>query len=145
MTITSNYVQPVRIMLVEDNPGDAILTEEAFHDSKLSVTMETFDTAEAALNNLRDPIYPYPDLILMDINLPAMTGLEALTIIKEDIKLKKIPVVVLTTSSADQDVLEAYDHHANCYITKPVKFEAFQEVMKSLEDFWFTIVKLPKG
>jgi two-component system response regulator len=137
-------VHPIKILLVEDNPGDVILTQEAFFESRLSIMLETVENAEDALAYLRNDDKAVPDLVLMDINLPGMSGLEALTAIKEDLHLRRIPVVILTTSSSDQDVLHAYDHFANCYITKPVQFEDFQNVIKGLEDFWFTIVRLPK-
>lgn len=137
-------VHPIKILLVEDNPGDVILTQEAFFESRLSIMLETVENAEDALAYLRNDDKAVPDLVLMDINLPGMSGLEALTAIKEDLHLRRIPVVILTTSSSDQDVLRAYDHYANCYITKPVQFEDFQNVIKGLEDFWFTIVRLPK-
>lgn len=137
-------VHPIKILLVEDNPGDVILTQEAFFESRLSILLETVENAEDALAYLRNDDKAVPDLVLMDINLPGMSGLEALTAIKEDLLLRRIPVVILTTSSSDQDVLRAYDHYANCYITKPVQFEDFQNVIKGLEDFWFTIVRLPK-
>jgi len=136
--------QPAKILLVEDNPGDAVLTREAFYESRVQVIFETVENAEDALDYLRDEEIALPDLILMDINLPGMSGLEALTEIKEDPQIKSVPVVVLTTSSANQDILSAYEHYANCYITKPVQFDEFQQAIKSLEDFWFTIVRLPK-
>jgi len=144
MILPNQKIQPVKILLVEDNLGDAVLTREAFYESRLQIVFDTVENAEDAMDYLRDEELDTPDLILMDINLPGMSGLEALTIIKEDHQLRRIPVIVLTTSSADQDILSAYEHYANCYITKPVQFEDFQESIKSLEDFWFTIVRLPK-
>lgn len=144
MKMLNQNIQPINVLLVEDNPGDALLTQEAFYESRLSISLDIVENAEEALAYLRNDKKTVPDLILMDINLPGMSGLEALTVIKEDDILRRTPVVILTTSSSDSDILSAYDHYANCYITKPVQFQDFQNVIKDLEDFWFTIVRLPK-
>jgi chemotaxis family two-component system response regulator Rcp1 len=140
--------RPVEILLVEDNPGDVRLTIEALKEGKVSNNVNTVgDGAEAMAflhqsGNYADA--PRPDLILLDLNLPKKDGREVLEEIKEDPELKRIPVVVLTTSQAEQDILKVYDLHANCYITKPVDLEQFMKVVKSIEDFWLTVVRLPK-
>jgi len=137
----------IDILLVEDNPGDIRLTREAFSEAKLRNTLHVCQDGEAALAFLRNqPPYsqaPRPDLILLDLNLPRVDGREVLREIKADPNLKRIPVVVLTTSSADEDVLKVYELAANCYITKPVDFERFIVVVRSIEDFWLTVVRLP--
>jgi CheY-like chemotaxis protein len=138
----------IDILLVEDNPGDVRLTMEALKDRKVLNDLSVVgDGMEAlAFLNQEEPYTnaPCPDLILLDLNLPKKDGREVLMEIKSQEHLKHIPVVVLTTSSADGDVLRAYELHANCYITKPVDFVQFTEVIKSIEDFWLTIVKLPQ-
>jgi CheY-like chemotaxis protein len=141
--------KPIEILLVEDNPGDVRLTREALKDSKLNNNLHVVNDGLEALAFLRkEGKYinaPRPDLILLDLNLPKKNGRDVLTEIKEDPDLKRIPVVILTTSSAEEDIIKSYNSHANCYITKPVDFEQFIKVVKKIEDFWFTIVKLPKG
>ncbi len=140
--------RPVEILLVEDNPGDVRLTIEALKEGKMSNNVNTVgDGAEALAflhqsGNYADA--PRPDLILLDLNLPKKDGREVLEEIKEDPELKRIPVVVLTTSQAEQDILKVYELHANCYITKPVDLDQFMKVVKSIEDFWLTVVRLPK-
>ena len=134
-------------MLVEDNPGDVRLTLEALKENKLSNSITVADDGEMALAMLRKE-GPFvdahrPDIILLDLNLPKKDGGEVLAEIKSDADLKRIPVVVLTTSRAEQDVLKSYDLHANAYITKPVDLDQFMEVVRSVEGFWLTIVKLP--
>ena len=137
----------IKILLVEDNPGDIRLTVEALKESKVNNQLSVVQDGEAAVSFLkREGQYadsPRPDIILLDLNLPKKNGREVLQEIKADDSLKRIPVVVLTTSGAEQDVLRSYDLHANCYVTKPVDLEKFISVVKSIEDFWFTIVKLP--
>ena len=137
----------VEILLVEDNPGDVGLTRETLKDSKLLNHMTVVgDGVEAMALLRREGKYAdtiRPDLILLDLNLPKKDGREVLREIKSDEQLRRIPVVVLTTSSAEQDILKTYDLHANCYITKPVNLDQFTEVVKAIEEFWFTIVKLP--
>ena len=140
--------RPVEILLVEDNPGDVRLTVEALHEGKVRNNLNVaVDGVEALAYLRREGKYgnaSRPDLILLDLNLPRKDGREVLAEIKEDDDLKTIPVVVLTTSSAEQDVLRSYDLHANCYITKPVDLEQFITVVKSIRQFWLTIVTLPK-
>jgi len=139
--------KPVEILLVEDNPGDVRLTMETLRESKIHNNLYAVEDGVEALAFLcREGKYadkPRPDLILLDLNLPKKDGREVLAEIKEDPGLKRIPVVVLTTSEAEQDILKAYDLHANCYITKPVDLDQFIKIVKSIEDFWLTIVKLP--
>ena len=139
----------VEILLVEDSLGDVRLTREAFKEGKLANNLHVVHDGEAALAFLRLE-GPYrdsvrPDLILLDLNLPKKDGREVLAAIKADDTLKQIPVVVLTTSKAEQDVLRAYDLHANCYVTKPVDLEQFLLVVKMIEEFWLQIVKLPRS
>ena len=139
---------PVEILLVEDNPGDVRLTIEGLKEGKVKNNLHVVGDGVEALAFLRkegkygDVVCP--DLILLDWNLPKKNGREVLTEIKEDEVLRHIPVVVLTTSKAEQDILKAYSLHANCYITKPVDLDQFIAVVESIEDFWFTIVKLPR-
>ena len=140
---------PIEILLVEDNPGDVRLTVEALKDGKMLNRLHVVEDGVAALDFLymRDPYtkVPRPDLILLDLNLPKKNGREILAEIKSDDALKTIPVVILTTSDAEQDILRAYSLHANCYISKPVGFEQFTDIVRSIESFWLTIVNLPPG
>jgi CheY-like chemotaxis protein len=140
--------QPIEILLVEDNPGDVELTREALAGAKVCNSLNVVDDGAKALDFLgQKGEYagkPRPDLILLDLNLPKKDGREVLTQIKADPSLAQIPVVVLTTSQAEEDILRAYKLHANCYITKPVDFKQFLVVVKAIEDFWLTVVKLPK-
>jgi CheY-like chemotaxis protein len=137
----------VDILLVEDNPGDVRLTREALKEAKVANELSVVSNGEEALLYLRRQgnfsAAPRPDMILLDLNLPRMDGREVLAEIKADQNLKRIPVVILTTSSAEKDVLATYNFHANCYITKPVDLDQFLEVVKSIESFWLTIVRLP--
>jgi len=139
--------QPINILLVEDNPGDVRLTVEALKEGKVLNQLHIAKDGMEAMDFLhREGDYsdvPHPDLILLDLNLPKKDGHEVLAEIKEDPKLKRIPVVVLTGSKAGEDILRTYNLHANCYITKPVDLEQFITVIKSINDFWLTIVKLP--
>lgn len=139
--------KPIEILLVEDNPGDVRLTMEALKENKVSNNLHVVSDGVAALKFLnREETYfdvPRPDLILLDLNLPKKDGREVLAEIKSDDTLRRIPVVVLTTSQAEEDISKAYDLYANCYVTKPVDLEKFITVVKSIEDFWVTIVKLP--
>lgn len=139
--------RPVEILLVEDNPGDVRLTQEGLKEGKVRNTLHVVrDGVEALAFLRREGEYahaPRPDLILLDLNLPKKDGREVLAEIKEDPILRRIPVVVLTVSKAEEDILKTYDLHANCYITKPVGLEQFIRVVKSIDDFWFSIVKLP--
>jgi chemotaxis family two-component system response regulator Rcp1 len=138
---------PVDILLVEDNAGDVRLTQEVLKGSKVHNNLMVATNGQEALNCLRRQgkfsASPRPDLILLDLNLPVMDGREVLQRIKDDSDLKRIPVVILTTSKAEEDILKTYNLHANCYITKPVDLDQFVKVVKSLEDFWLAIVKLP--
>jgi CheY-like chemotaxis protein len=137
----------VEILLVEDNPGDVRLTQEALKDSKLVNKLHVVGDGDEALAFLRKQNEhanaPRPDLIVLDLNLPKKSGREVLAEIKEDPDLRRIPVVVLTISTSEGDVLETYDLHANCFITKPIGLEQFVEVVRSIEDFWLSIVRLP--
>jgi two-component system, chemotaxis family, response regulator Rcp1 len=143
----SNTGRPIEILLVEDNPGDVRLTIEGLKESKvrniLHVARDGVEAMEFLRRDGQHAGAPRPDLILLDLNLPRMDGREVLSAIKSDPELKTIPVVVLTTSRAEQDVLRSYELQANCYITKPVDLEQFITVVKSIEDFWLTIVTLP--
>lgn len=137
----------VDILLVEDNPGDIRLTLEVMRESRIANTIYSVMDGVEALEFLRKSgnysCMPKPDLILLDLNLPKKDGREVLAEIKTDDNLKSIPVVILTTSSADKDIFTTYNLHANCYITKPVDLDQFIKVIRSIEDFWLTIVKLP--
>lgn len=139
---------PITILMVEDNPDDVYLTIEALKDAKVHNSMYTVEDGVEALKFLRHEgefaNAPRPDLILLDLNLPRKSGREVLSEIKTDPDLTPIPVVILTTSAADEDILKAYELHANCYITKPVDFDQFITVVRTIEDFWFSIVRLPR-
>lgn len=140
-------VRPIEILLVEDSPADVRLTIEALRDAKVRNNLHVVSDGVAALEFLTRQ-GPYqeavrPDLILLDLNLPKKTGVEVLESIKADEALKTIPVVILTTSEAEQDIIRSYRLHANCYISKPVDLDQFITVVRSIEDFWLTIVKLP--
>jgi len=139
--------RPVEILLVEDNPGDVRLTQEALIEGKVYHNLSVVGDGVDALAFLRrEDGYadaPRPDLILLDLNLPRMDGHEVLAEVKADANLRRTPVIVLTTSEAEQDILTTYELHANCYITKPVDLEQFVSVVRYVEDFWLTIVKLP--
>lgn len=141
--------RPIEILLVEDNAGDVRLTVEAFRDAKVRNNMAVVRDGVEAMQYLRQEgefsDNERPDVILLDLNLPRMDGREVLAKLKKDPSLKKIPVVILTTSEAESDILQAYELHANCYITKPVDLKQFVTVVKSIEDFWFEIVKLPSS
>ncbi|MBI3604092.1 MAG: response regulator [Nitrospirae bacterium] len=145
---TRSTGSPIDILLVEDNPGDVRLTKEALSASKLSNQLHVVPDGVEALAYLHQQgpyaQQPRPDLILLDLNLPKKDGREVLADIKADPLLKRIPVVVLTTSQAEQDILKTYELHANCYVTKPVDLDQFVEVVRSIKDFWLTIVKLPQ-
>jgi len=139
---------PIEILLVEDSLADVRLTEEAFRDAKVLNHMSVVTDGDEATQFLRregpHAEAPRPDLILLDLNLPRKDGREVLKEIKDDPNLRRIPVVVLTTSRAEEDVLRAYNLHANCYITKPVDFTQFISVVRSIEGFWLSVVKLPR-
>ncbi len=141
--------KPIDILLVEDNEGDARLAKEAMRDSKVRNTLfHVPDGVEAMAFLRKEGKYakaPRPDLILLDLNLPRKDGREVLADIKDDKDLKRIPVVILTVSNDEADVIKTYNLHANCYITKPIDLGQFIKVVRSIEDFWLTIVKLPDG
>lgn len=143
----SPRIMPIEVLLVEDNPGDAQLTRIALEDGKMSINLNVVEDGVEAMAFLQKKDKyanaPHPDLILLDLNLPRKDGREVLAEMKADATLKRIPVVVLTTSQAEEDVLKAYNLCANCYITKPVDFDQFVKIVQSIESFWFTIVKLP--
>jgi chemotaxis family two-component system response regulator Rcp1 len=140
---------PIDILLVEDNPGDVRLTKEALKEGKVYNNLHWAKDGVEALEFLRrEGIHakaPRPDIILLDLNLPKKDGREVLSVIKNDDQLKNIPVVVLTTSKAEEDVLRSYQLHANCYVTKPVDLEKFIVVVQSIDRFWLTVVTLPPG
>jgi len=139
--------RPIQILMVEDNPDDMELTMEALKDAKVGNILKIVKDGEEALAYLRgEGQYKgslRPDLILLDLNMPRKDGREVLKEIKNDPSLRRIPVVILTTSQAEEDIINTYDLHANCYITKPVDFTQFLKVVRSIEDFWLTVVKLP--
>ncbi|MGA2676764.1 MAG: response regulator [Methanobacterium sp.] len=139
--------RPVEILLVEDNEGDIGLVEEVFEEGRINNNLSVAEDGDEAMMFLRKEGQfanaTRPDLILLDLNLPGKDGREVLKEVKEDDNLKKIPIVVLTTSKAEEDILKSYDLHANSYITKPVDFDQFINVIKSIESFWLEVVKLP--
>ncbi len=143
----NQHMTPVEILLVEDNPGDVLLTREAFKDCKLLNAIHHVGDGLEAMAFLRqqEPYSgrPRPDLVLLDLNLPRMDGREVLRAIKRDHRLKHIPVIILTTSNEERDVLRAYNLHANCFIPKPLSLDRFFEVVRSIEHFWLTVVRLP--
>ena len=140
-------IKPIEILLVEDNPGDVRLTREALRENKvnnnLHVAVDGVDALDFLFRRGKYVDALHPDLVLLDLNLPKKNGREVLAEVKADPLLRRIPVVILTTSDAEQDILASYDLHANCYITKPVDLDRFIEVVKSIEGFWLCVVKLP--
>jgi len=139
--------QPIEILLVEDNPGDVRLTREGLAQAKLDNRLWVATDGNVAMQMLRregeHADMPRPDLMLLDLNLPGFSGLEILRAMKADDALRSLPVVVLSSSAAERDILQSYDLHANCYVTKPIDFTEFVKVVQAIEEFWFTIVKLP--
>ncbi len=139
--------RPVEILLVEDSPGDVTLTREALKDAKVANNLHTARDGEEALRFLRQEgdfaDKPRPDLILLDLNMPRMDGREALAEIKADPELRRIPVIILTTSQSEDDIAAAYGLSANCYVAKPVDLDQFLDVVRAIDDFWLTLVKLP--
>lgn len=139
--------RPIEILLVEDNPGDVRLTLEALKEGKvlnnLSVVGDGVDALAFLRREGQHADAPCPDLILLDLNLPKKNGLEVLTEIKGDQRIRRIPVVILTVSKDEEDILKSYNLYANCYITKPVDLDQFMNIVKTIEEFWLTIVKLP--
>lgn len=144
---STNVVKTIEILLVEDNPGDVRLTQEVLKEGKIHNHMHVVEDGEKAIAflNRTEPYNhaPLPNLVLLDLNLPRRNGLEVLRMIKTNEALKHIPVVVFTTSQAEEDVISAYNLYANCYITKPIDLEQFIRNVRSIEDFWLTIAKLP--
>ena len=139
--------RPIEILLVEDNPGDVRLLMETFREGKIRNRISLVEDGVEALAFLRKEgehgSAPRPDLILLDLSLPRKNGQEVLAEVKQDADLKRIPVVVITSSQAEKDILQAYNNHVNCYLTKPVDLEQFMGVVKSVEEFWLSVVKLP--
>ena len=138
---------PMELLLVEDDPGDVVMTREALEDSKLLIELHVVSNGEEAVAYLRNEA-PFgdaarPDLVLLDLNLPRLSGREVLEIVKADPGLLRIPIVILTTSESEEDVLRSYELHANAYVTKPVGFESFVSVVKQIDDFFLSIVRLP--
>ena len=146
---TLEPTQPIDVLLVEDDDGDVLLIQEAFEHNKVYNKLTVVSDGVEALEFLRKQGKykgtPRPDIILLDLNLPKKDGREVLQEIKADSRLMRIPVVVLTTSKAEEDVLKTYTLHANCYVTKPVDLEQFIKVVQSIDNFWLTVVTLPNG
>lgn len=146
-TTANQTAKQIEILLVEDNEGDVGLVEEVFQEAKIMNNLNVAEDGEEAMLFLckegKFSNVPSPDIILLDLNLPGKDGREVLKEIKEDDELRRIPVVILTTSKAEEDILKSYNLHANSYITKPVDFDQFIKVIKSIENFWLDIVKLP--
>lgn len=140
--------KPIEVLLVEDDPGDVLMTREALAESKVTNELHVVSNGEDALKFLRheDPYQdvPRPGLILLDLNLPRLDGREVLKVIKADQDLRRIPVVVLTTSSAEEDIVRSYDLHANAYVSKPVDFDRFLEVVRQVDNFYISVVTLPR-
>ena len=145
--VRENPCRPIHILLVEDSPTDVLLAKNAFQQAKLHVSLAVVEDGVDAMAYLRQEGHyadvPKPDIILLDLNLPRKDGREVLAEIKTDASLHVIPVVVLTTSKSEEDVLKAYGLHANCYVTKPIDFTQFVDVVHAIEKFWFTVVTLP--
>jgi len=146
--MTDDSLAPIDILLVEDDPGDVLMTREAFEHHKIRNALHVVSDGVEALQFVRrEPPYqdaPRPGLILLDLNLPRRDGREVLAELKADADLRRIPVVVLTTSEAEEDILRSYSLHANAYVTKPVDFDRFVEVVRQIDDFFVTVVKLPR-
>jgi CheY-like chemotaxis protein len=147
MSLLEN-ASPIRILLVEDDPGDVLITQEALSASKLLHTLEVVDDGEEALDFLHQrgqhAQAARPDLVLLDLNLPRINGREVLAEVKADESLRRIPVVVLTTSDAEEDVLRSYDLHANAYVCKPVDFDQFHHVIRTIDEFFLAVARLPR-
>lgn len=148
MKLIGTDADPIEVLLVEDSPGDVRLTREAFKDAKVHISLNVVSDGIEAMAFLKHEgqyaNVPRPDLVLLDLNLPKKDGREVLEEIKESLDLKSIPVVVLTTSASEEDVLRSYLLHANCYITKPVGLEGFLKVVRSIDSFWLSVVRLPR-
>ncbi len=141
------YGTPIEILLVEDNPGDVRLTSEIIKEGRVKNNLSIVNDGEEAVSFLKKTgkfqNAPRPDLIILDLNLPKKSGREVLAELKEDVSLRSIPVIILSTSQAENDIVNSYKLNANCYITKPMDLDDFIKVIKSIEEFWFTVVKLP--
>lgn len=141
-------VKPIEVLLVEDDPGDVVMTREALAESKVMNQLHVVSNGEDAMRFLRrEAPYedaPRPGLVLLDLNLPRLDGREVLALVKGDPELRRIPIVVLTTSQAEEDVLRSYDLHANAFVTKPVDFDRFLEVVRQVDNFYISVVSLPK-
>jgi len=144
----SEGTRAIDVLLVEDDPGDVLMTREAFEDNKVANNLYVVNDGVTAMEFLRKQgehsDAPTPDLVLLDLNLPRMDGREVLAALKDDPELRRIPVVVLTTSEAEEDVLRSYSLHANAYVTKPVDFHRFIEVVRQIDEFFVTVVRLPQ-
>jgi chemotaxis family two-component system response regulator Rcp1 len=147
--MNANLGRAAEVLLVEDSPGDVRLTREALKEGKVRNNLSVVNDGVEAMEFLRRQgkyaDAPRPDIVLLDLNMPRKDGREVLAEMKSDDDLKRIPVVILTTSEAEQDILKTYELHANCYLTKPVDLEQFISIVKSVEDFWLTIVQLPRS
>jgi len=147
--MNANMGRAAEVLLVEDSPGDVRLTREALKEGKVRNNLSVVNDGVEAMEFLRRQgkyaDAPRPDIVLLDLNMPRKDGREVLAEMKGDDDLKRIPVVILTTSEAEQDILKTYELHANCYLTKPVDLEQFISIVKSVEDFWLTIVQLPRS
>lgn len=145
--MTSQTPKPIDVLLVEDDPGDVLMTREAFEENKVANRLAVVSDGASAMAYLRKEgeyaDVPTPDMVLLDLNLPRMDGREVLAAMKSDDELRRIPVVVLTTSEAEEDVLRSYSLHANAYVTKPVDFQRFIEVVRQIDDFFVSVVRLP--
>jgi CheY-like chemotaxis protein len=143
-----DIARPIEILLVEDNPADIRLTVEGLKEAKVANNLHAVRDGNEALDFLfrqgRHDAAPRPDLVLLDLNLPGIDGREVLRQVKQDPALRAIPVVVITSSEAEADIIKSYESHANCFISKPIDFEGFLHVVRSIENFWFTVVKLPQ-
>jgi CheY-like chemotaxis protein len=146
MNLTANS-SPIDLLLIEDDPGDVVMTREALSAAKVLHNLHVIDNGEAAVAFVRqqDPYgdAPRPDLIFLDLNLPRLDGREVLALLKADESLRQIPVVILTTSDAEEDIVRSYDLHANAYVTKPVDFAAFMHIVRQVDDFFLTVARLP--
>lgn len=135
--------RPINILMAEDEDNDVEFTREAFRNGKIKNALSVVSDGDEVLPYLEDKSKPIPDLILLDLNMPKMSGIEVLEQLKSHPKYKKIPVVVLTSSNSDDDIAKSYDNYANCYVRKPIGYEQFGEIIKAIEDFWLTVVVLP--
>lgn len=146
--MTEPDLRAIEVLLIEDDPGDVLMTREAFEDAKVANNLYVVSDGEDALSFLRREgehvAAPRPDLVLLDLNLPRVDGREVLEQIKNDPELRSIPVVVLTTSEAEDDIVHSYSLHANAYVTKPVDFDRFHQVVRQIDDFFVSVVKLPR-